>query len=83
IAVADQYKLDTGTSDEIPFDLTDDIRGVTLAKHAGWKRDLGSDTYEDLPAEVKKYLHYLEQKLGLPIAYISTGPGREQLIVRE
>jgi adenylosuccinate synthase len=82
IAVAEKYKLDTGDSENIPFDLIDEVKGVTHSKQKGWMRDLAADTYEELPKEVKDYLHYLEQKLGLPITYVSTGPGREELIVR-
>jgi len=83
ISVAEKYKLDTGDTDQVPFDLIDDIRGVTHTTHAGWMRELASETYDELPSAVKKYLLYLEEKLGLPITYISTGPGREELIVRE
>ena len=82
IAVAEKYKLETGDSENIPFDLIDEVKGVTHSQHKGWMRDLASDTYDDLPKEVKEYLHFLEQKLGLPITYVSTGPGREELIVR-
>ena len=83
ISVAEKYKLDTGDTDQVPYDLIDDIRGVVHSHHIGWKRELASETYDELPSAVKKYLHYLEEKLGLPITYISTGPGREELIVRE
>jgi adenylosuccinate synthase len=82
-SVAEQYKLESGDTDQIPFDLVDEIRGVALATHSGWMRELASETYEDLPDAVKHYLRYLEQKLALPITYVSTGPGREELIVRE
>lgn len=83
IAIAEKYKLNAGDSENIPYDLIDEVNGVSLSQHNGWMRDLASDTYDDLPEEVKQYLKYLEQKLGLPITYISTGPGREELIVRQ
>jgi adenylosuccinate synthase len=83
IAVAEKYILASGDSEQIPFDLVDEIRGVRQSTHPGWKKDLGTDQYEDLPGEVKTYLRYLESKLELPITFISTGPGREELIVRD
>jgi len=50
--------------------------------HAGWLQDINADSYDNLPTGVKNYLHYLEEQLSLPVIYISTGPGREELIVR-
>jgi len=82
IAVAEKYVLSGGESDQIPFDLIDEVRGVKLHAHAGWQSDLAANQYEDLPDAVKKYLLFLEDRLSLPITYISTGPGREELIVR-
>jgi adenylosuccinate synthase len=82
IGVAEKYILSTGDTEQIPFDLEDEIRGVRQTNHPGWMKELGTDHYEDLPNEVKTYLRYLESKLDLPITYISTGPGRDELIVR-
>ncbi|HZV45101.1 MAG TPA: adenylosuccinate synthase [Saprospiraceae bacterium] len=83
IAVAEKYILSSGDSEQIPFDLVDEIRGVRQTNHPGWMKALDTDQYEELPGEVKTYLRYLESKLDLPITFISTGPGREELIVRE
>ncbi|MBQ3620287.1 MAG: adenylosuccinate synthetase, partial [Methanosarcinaceae archaeon] len=45
----------------------------------GWKEDLtGIRSYEDLPENAKAYIKYLEDRIGVPIRYISVGPGREQ-----
>lgn len=47
----------------------------------GWQsctKDVKS--WEDLPENAKKYLQRIEQLVGVPIAYISTGPKREQTI---
>ena len=69
-------------TDRLPFDIIEGIDGVVLTEHPGWNRDLASDTYEGLPTEVRNYLTYLEQQIALPVIYVSTGPGREELIVR-
>jgi len=43
----------------------------------GWKTDTSSiRKYEDLPAETKTFLEYIESELGVPINIISVGPGR-------
>lgn len=45
----------------------------------GWTEDLtGIRSYEDLPENAKAYIRYLEDRIGVPIRYISVGPGREQ-----
>jgi adenylosuccinate synthase len=45
----------------------------------GWERDLtGVKSFGDLPEAAQNYVLYLERKMGVPITYISVGPGREQ-----
>ena len=36
----------------------------------------------DLPAEAEDYLQFLEEQLGVPIAVVSTGPRRDETMVR-
>jgi adenylosuccinate synthase len=49
----------------------------------GWKQQTaGISRYEDLPAKARAYLEYLETKTGVEIGCISTGPERNQTIVR-
>ena len=46
-------------------------------KHGGITR------YEDLPANARSYLERLQALVGVPITIISTGPDREQTIIRQ
>ena len=49
----------------------------------GWKTTtFGISDYEDLPAKAKDYLAYLEERTGVEVGCISTGPERNQTIVR-
>ena len=49
----------------------------------GWNSStVGINTFNDLPNEAKDYMHYLENILSIPIKYISTGPKRNDIIVR-
>ena len=49
----------------------------------GWRSStFGISCYEALPAKAKEYLGYLENRLGVEIGCISTGPERNQTIVR-
>ena len=47
----------------------------------GWTEEtVGAKTLEELPANARAYIKYVEQKLGVPIDIISTGPDREETI---
>ncbi|MFZ5968282.1 MAG: adenylosuccinate synthase [Bacillota bacterium] len=50
----------------------------------GWTEDItGCTTYEELPANTRKYLDRIEELIGVPIKLISVGPKRSQTIVRD
>jgi adenylosuccinate synthase len=50
----------------------------------GWKTStFGVDSYEQLPAKAKDYLAFLEGHMGVEVGCISTGPERNQTIVRK
>jgi adenylosuccinate synthase len=49
----------------------------------GWKQPTyGLTRYEELPARARSYLEFLSDRVGLEIAFISTGPDRRQAILR-
>ncbi len=49
----------------------------------GWSEALsGIDQYDGLPLAVRKYIEYIEREVGVSVAVISTGPGREENIIR-
>ena len=49
----------------------------------GWPTPTANVTrYEDLPAEAQSYITFLEERTGVEIGCVSTGPERNQTIVR-
>ena len=49
----------------------------------GWKRStVGMTSYAELPQEAKDYIRFIEDESGAKISIISTGPRREETIVR-
>src|SRR5437870_1397332 len=49
----------------------------------GWKTSTaGVTSYDELPAVAKDYVRFIEDEMECPIAIISTGPRREETIVR-
>ena len=50
----------------------------------GWKEStVGITRYDELPANARNYLERLQALVGVPITIISTGPDREQTIIRQ
>ncbi len=50
----------------------------------GWNCDIrGIKEYDKLPENCRKYIEFIEEKLGFPITMISNGPGRDEIIYRE
>jgi adenylosuccinate synthase len=49
----------------------------------GWQDNIAQvRAFEDLPGQARDYVLYIEELLGIPTAYISVGPGRDQTIQR-
>ncbi len=84
IKVCTHYQLADGTvTDHLPHDLND--TPVTPVYHTlkGWNTSLeGLRDFEELPVELLQYIDFLENALGLPINFISTGPDREAVVLR-
>ena len=76
---------------DIDGEVTTDFPTTTLLEKAkpvyetlpGWKCDIrGIKKYEDLPENCRKYIEFVEEKIGFPITMISNGPGRDDIINR-
>jgi len=49
----------------------------------GWKCDISKiRNYEDLPQAAKDYVSFIEDAIGVPIKYISNGPKRDNIILK-
>ncbi|MBA4852599.1 adenylosuccinate synthase [Emticicia sp. BO119] len=85
IKVCTHYRLPDGTiTEQMPFDLTDITVEPIYKSFKGWKCSLENfHTYNEIPAELSDYINYLEAELAVPISFISTGPDREAVILRE
>jgi adenylosuccinate synthase len=53
-------------------------------EHPGWQAStVGITEFGDLPANAQKYLQRIEELAGVPVDIISTGPDREQTIIKQ
>ena len=78
------YKLPDGSiTDHLPYDMNDTTVEPIYEFLPGWNCSLeGMRKLEELPAALSNYIHFLEDKLGLPINFVSTGPDREALVLK-
>ena len=85
IKVCTAYDLDGATVQELPSSAKAWERLKPVYKTLpGWsKPTAGITRFEELPAEARSYMDYLEGELGVEISIISTGPERDQSIVRK
>ena len=49
----------------------------------GWKSSIvGVPAFDELPEEARDYIRFIEQELETPVSIVSTGPRREETIIR-
>ncbi|HVS32048.1 MAG TPA: adenylosuccinate synthase [Thermoanaerobaculia bacterium] len=49
----------------------------------GWRRStVGTTRFDDLPAEARTYIRFIEDELEARVAIVSTGPRREETVIR-
>jgi adenylosuccinate synthase len=82
LEVCTEYKIDGKQTNEIPFQLQRMNVEPVYKKFTGWKTDITPiKIFNNLPIEMKTYIQYINEALGVPVNYISNGPGSDQLIV--
>ena len=83
IPVCARYEVNGEKTDEFPFPvLLADAKPV-IEYLEGWKCDIsGIRRWEDLPEAARKYVEYVEEKIGCPIRFVSVGPERDSMIYR-
>ena len=82
IKVCTSYKVDGQETNQVPFDTYARVEPV-YTEFKGWNADLtGCRKEDELPAEFKNYISFMENYLGVPIKIISLGPDREATIMR-
>jgi adenylosuccinate synthase len=78
------YEIDGERSDLLPAGADDTARCVPVYEDLeGWREStVGAKRLDELPAAARRYLDRLESICGVPIDMISTGPDREETILR-
>ena len=84
IPVCVGYEIDGEVTMDFPTTQKLEKAKPVLEVLDGWKCDIGGiRKYEDLPENCRKYIEFVEEKIGFPITMVSNGPKREDIIFRE
>ncbi len=79
-----KYSINGQETSQIPFQLEGSNVRPEYKEFSGWQSDITQiKAYKDLPSEMDSYINYINSTLGVPVKYISNGPGTDQLIVAE
>lgn len=83
IPVCVRYRLDGAETDEFPFPAVLDRAEPVTEYLDGWNCDISHvRRWTDLPEAAQRYVEYIETAIGCPIVYVSVGPERDAIILR-
>jgi adenylosuccinate synthase len=79
------YELDEEKIEDFPLDVALLNKCTPIYEDfSGWQTStIGVTNYSDLPENARAYLEWIENKLNIPIDIVSTGPDREQTIIKK
>lgn len=81
--ICTSYQYKGANIDHLPYNIEEENVQPVFVTKKGWKQDLtGLTSYEELPAELKEYIEFIEQYVGVPIKVVSVGPDRKQTIMK-
>ena len=84
IPVAVEYQHDGAALESVPAN-PDVLASVQVRYQVlpGWQTPTaGAKKWDDLPAQARAYVDFVERFVGVPIRWVGVGPGREDMIVR-
>jgi adenylosuccinate synthase len=83
IKVCTHYMYMGEKIDYLPYNIEEQYLTPVYTTLPGWSEDLTSTTSADaLPENLKSYIAYIEEQLGIPVTIVSVGPDRTQTITR-
>lgn len=83
LKICTAYEYNGERLDHLPYNIEPENVQPIFVEKKGWAADLtGMTTYDELPAELKEYVEFIEKELEVPIKVISVGPDRTQTIMK-
>jgi adenylosuccinate synthase len=76
-----QYQINGKATSVVPYQMMKTEIEPLYTSVPGWKTDIsGLKSFDQLPGGMKEYIRQINAFLGVPVRYISNGPGRDQII---
>ncbi|MEE8367854.1 MAG: adenylosuccinate synthetase, partial [Thermoanaerobaculia bacterium] len=84
VKVCTGYLIDGEEVETVPASAADWERAEPIYRTVeGWKQTtVGTLRFEDLPRAAQSYVELIETEVGAPVSIVSTGPRREETILR-
>ena len=81
LKVCKSYLINGKEESQIPFQMNRLHIEPIYQSFSGWNTDISKvEIYENMPEKMKTYIEYINHFLGIPVKFISNGPGREQIV---
>jgi adenylosuccinate synthase len=75
------YKINGEAQQTVPFQMHRMNIDAIYESFAGWNTDISTvSNYEMMPEKMKLYIGFINTYLGVPVKFISNGPGRDQIV---
>ena len=79
--VCESYRINGKEQSMVPYQMMKTKIEPIYKSFKGWQSDITKiKSFENIPGQMKEYIAHINQFLGVPVTYISNGPGRDQLI---
>jgi adenylosuccinate synthase len=84
IPVCVAYRVGDEVTERFPFPVELEGAEPVLEELPGWGCDISSvRSFDELPKEARDYVLFVEKSAGCPVKYVSVGPERDSIIVRQ
>ena len=81
LMVCKSYTINGKETTEVPFQMNRMQIEAVYQSFKGWNKNISAvSSYENMPGEMKVYIDFINTYLGVPVKFISNGPGREQIV---
>lgn len=83
INICTHYQIGNEKTTELPYDLCLTEARPVYKTMPGWRKSIDKfQSFDELPGEMQGFVEFLEEYLSTPVTMISSGPQRNQLIMK-
>jgi adenylosuccinate synthase len=81
LSICTSYKVDGTEVRQVPYQMTKSVVEPQYQQFKGWNMETSAiKEAAELPQAMHQYIDFINSYLGVPIGYISNGPGRDQIV---